>query len=138
MIAAALQFAKDDAAQELRQKFDLALLVKEICQGENISCNTPQSLPFVGRPFGLNRLVGNLVSNAKRYGQNTDIKLYEKVGTVLFCVQDDGPSLPDDMLVHVFDPFVRGEGSRFKTWGARTWALPPLEPLFRSMVVTWN
>jgi len=117
MIAATLQFARDDAVNEPTQDLDLAQLVRDITEDMDIVCRGPQSLPFVGRPLGLKRLVGNLLGNAQRFGTEVVIDLAHGDGEVVVTVTDDGPGIPQDMLERVFDPFVRVEESRSRDTG---------------------
>jgi len=122
MISATLQFARDDVTAEVAQPLDLAVLIQELCQdtqasGDDVRYDGPPSLHFTGRAVGLKRLVGNLIGNAVRYGQRARVTLGKDAAHVVLRVGDDGPGIPDEMLERVFDPFVRGEGSRSRETG---------------------
>lgn len=117
MIAATLQFARDDSMGEPAAPLDLAALVRECAAMENVSCVLPDTLPFTGRALGLKRLVNNLVGNAKRYADVVTVELSTTDDAIVLSVCDDGPGISDDMLERVFDPFVRGEASRSRDTG---------------------
>lgn len=125
MIAATLQFARDDVMGEPAQALDLAQLVRDCAEDGGVTCLLPDSLPFTGRPVGLKRLVNNLLGNAKRYADTVEIELSvaddptngSDAGEVILSVRDDGPGIPEEMLARVFDPFVRVEGSRSRETG---------------------
>jgi signal transduction histidine kinase len=117
MISATLQFARDDAANEPTQDLDLAQLLRDLIENSDIECQLPQTLPFVGRPVGLKRLIGNLLGNAQRFGTRVEVELTQVEQNAVLTVTDDGPGIPADMLERVFDPFVRVEGSRSRDTG---------------------
>ncbi|MGV3345256.1 two-component system sensor histidine kinase EnvZ [Enterobacteriaceae bacterium LUAb1] len=64
-------------------------------------------------PLSIKRAVANMVVNAARYG-NGWIKVSSGCGSqrAWFQVEDDGPGIPADQLVHLFQPFVRGDSAR--------------------------
>lgn len=122
MIAATLQFARDDATAEATKQLDLAALVAGLCEdaqqvGDDVTCSGLKTLPFVGREVGLKRMVANLIGNAVRYGERARVNLSETEEEVCLSVADDGPGIPPDMMERVFDPFVRVEGSRSRETG---------------------
>lgn len=117
MIAATLQFARDDVMGEPTQDVDLAALVRDCAAADNVRCILPATLPFVGRPLGLKRLVNNVLGNAVRYADTVDVELSTTDGSIVLSVRDDGPGIADEMLARVFEPFVRAEGSRSRDTG---------------------
>lgn len=122
MIAATLQFARDDATAEPTGTLDLAGLVRELCAdarqvGDDVTYTGMERLPFVGREVSLKRMVSNLIHNAVRYGERARVDLSNGDDTVCLSVTDDGPGIPLNMMDRVFDPFVRVEGSRSRETG---------------------
>jgi two-component system OmpR family sensor kinase/two-component system sensor histidine kinase BaeS len=68
-------------------------------------------------PVRVGEVLSNLVSNALRHtpsGGTVTVSAEAPPGSggVAFAVTDTGPGIPADDLPHVFDRFVKGEGSR--------------------------
>ena len=61
-------------------------------------------------PASLQRTVGNLLTNALRYGHRAQIRLALAEGEVAVQVEDEGPGIPTDQLEQVFQPWVRLPG----------------------------
>jgi len=122
MIAATLAFAKEDVASEESRRVDLAALVTALTEdmaeaGDDIAYTGPDSMPFQGRPVALKRALSNLMINAVKYGKRARVSLNEAEGWVTITVDDDGPGIPENHLVKVFDPFYRVETSRNRETG---------------------
>ncbi|MBL4614911.1 MAG: HAMP domain-containing protein, partial [Magnetovibrio sp.] len=99
MIAATLQFARDDATAEPTKPLDLAVLVRGLCDdaqraGDDVTCSGLESLTFNGREVGLKRMVANLIGNAVRYGERARVDLSADDAQVCLRVSDDGPGIP--------------------------------------------
>jgi len=117
MIAATLQFARDDVMGEPAEPLDLAALVRACAALDGVTCILPSTLAFTGRPLGLKRLVNNVLGNALRYAHVVEVELSSTDDNIVLSVRDDGPGIAADMLDRVFEPFVRGEGSRSRDTG---------------------
>lgn len=65
----------------------------------------------------LKRAIGNLVSNARRYGGRIWIAVAMRAGAVEIAIDDDGPGIPDDEREEVFRPFYRLDRSRNRERG---------------------
>lgn len=72
----------------------------------------------------LQRIVVNLVENAKRYAltpgevhTDLDISLQPCIDSVLLTVRDHGPGVPQDQLAHLTRPFFRGDAARTSAKG---------------------
>lgn len=66
----------------------------------------------------LRRAVGNLVSNAVRYGEGrVELSALAGGGQLRLRVDDDGPGIPPDQRARVMEPFVRMEASRSVEFG---------------------
>ncbi len=122
MIASTMAFAKDDADEEPRQLFDLAVLLQGLCDaaadtGQDVSFDGPDRRTFNGRPTAINRVFSNLIGNAVTYGGCARVTLTDDAGTIIITVADDGPGIPEDQLERVFSPFHRVETSRSRETG---------------------
>jgi len=66
----------------------------------------------------LRRAVGNLVSNAVRYGHGrVELSALRQAGRLVLRVDDDGPGIPPAQRQRVMEPFVRLEASRSVEFG---------------------
>jgi len=122
MIAATLAFARDDAGDEPRKVFDLAVLLSDLCDdaadaGQTASYSGPARAAYSGRPVALKRVFGNLIDNALSYGGNVRVDLTADADRITVTVDDDGPGIPADQLERVFVPFFRVENSRSRDTG---------------------
>jgi two-component system, OmpR family, sensor histidine kinase MtrB len=68
----------------------------------------------------LERVLGNLMDNADKHGGGlTGVTIASSDTTARVLVDDDGPGVPEDERMRVFDRFARGSGSiRTRTEGA--------------------
>ena len=72
---------------------------------------------IVAREQSLRRAVGNIISNAAKYGKNIAISLNYFDKNIEIIVEDDGPGIPKDKRDDVFKAFYRLEKSRNKETG---------------------
>jgi signal transduction histidine kinase len=72
----------------------------------------PHELWVWGDPTRLEQVVVNLLNNAAKFTPprgNLVLTATAGDGEVVLCVRDDGPGIPEDLLPHVFEPFVQGK-----------------------------
>lgn len=69
-------------------------------------------VPVQARPLSLKRAISNVVENALHYGGQAALTLTREGATVVLAVEDDGPGIPEDELVHVLQPFHRLDSAR--------------------------
>ncbi|MEQ1866244.1 MAG: ATP-binding protein [Micropepsaceae bacterium] len=114
---AALAAARGGESGEPLRPVDLPSLIEAVCDdladtGSPVSFAALPSARVEGRASELRRALRNLIENAVRYGHRAKVSLLivEKFADI--NVDDDGPGIPEDSLVHVMKPFVRLEESR--------------------------
>lgn len=79
----------------------------------------PADLPeLLVDPVKLRRSVGNLVSNATRYGER-QVRLSARLegDDLRIDVEDDGPGVPEADRARIFEPFVRLDDARSRDTG---------------------
>lgn len=72
-------------------------------------------LPVRGRRDLIGRAVWNLLDNALKYvpaGQRIDVAITRQGDLAQVAVSDTGPGLSEELLPHLFQPFVRGDPAR--------------------------
>ena len=81
------------------------------------------------------RVLGNLIENALRYGNNKPVSIIlNKQGEIpLISVLDRGPGIPEQELEAVFRPFYRLEGSRNLATGGSGLGLAIVSQLCQAM-----
>jgi two-component system osmolarity sensor histidine kinase EnvZ len=116
MLEGYLAFARGDAG-EAAQPLDVAALLKSVGANAKRTGVAPQ-ISFSGdpivtaRPDALKRAVGNLVTNALRFGSKVTVEGRHENGHLVITVDDNGPGVPDDMREDVFRPFLRLDQAR--------------------------
>jgi two-component system, OmpR family, sensor histidine kinase QseC len=88
---------------------ELAPLILEKDVALGLNCDAP-NLYIPGHETALWALFRNLVENALRYveqGGQVEVALIRSEGSVVIDISDDGPGIPADRRVHVFDRFHR-------------------------------
>jgi signal transduction histidine kinase len=107
-----------DIAENMLRLFEGEAAEKQMILRRNI----PPDLPLVvADPRRIEQAIANLLSNALRYspevtGQIT-LALEHIPDGVKLTVSDNGPGIPADDLLHVFDRFWRGDKSRARASG---------------------
>lgn len=109
---------------------DLAATVRETLDahggrlaqaGLSVETELPhRPLPVRGDPRRLRQLLDNLVENSRRYtqaGGRLRVRMDEVADEVRLRIDDSAPGVPDALLPHLFDPFVRGGSARTRAEG---------------------
>jgi signal transduction histidine kinase len=66
----------------------------------------------------LTRVVRNLLDNAERYAASTVIvAVRENHQNAELVVRDDGPGIPEELRIRVFERFTRADDARARTTG---------------------
>jgi len=111
-----MAFASDNA-QEPTAVVDLEEMLRSLCEHAELQ-NVPFSYSIDGvmqidvRPNAFKRCLGNLVSNACRYGTSVEISAVREDDALSITVDDDGPGIPEEAHEDVFKPFFRLDEAR--------------------------
>jgi hypothetical protein len=140
MIAATLDFARDDAAAEPPAPLDLAALVRAVADEANdvagraaVTVEAPEHLVLTARPVALRRALANLVGNAIGHAGGACVRLLPPVaGLVAVRIEDDGPGIPDSEHERVFQPFQRLDPARSAETGGTGLGLPIARNILRA------
>lgn len=99
---------------------DLGPLAAE--RGITIECNLPEEgCPFEGDEELLDRVFGNLVDNAIKYGPTSSrvrVTLTDDDGSYVASVEDEGPGIPAQLRDRIFERFFRVNDDDFSVPGA--------------------
>jgi signal transduction histidine kinase len=123
MVAATLNFARDDAAVEPRRRTDLAALVASVVDdmsdaGMPVTLRPPDETVVIEcQPTAMRRALTNLIDNAVKYGKRAEISLKPHATSVDIVIDDDGPGIPKEEQGKVLQPFYRLEQSRSRETG---------------------
>jgi len=123
---------ENDAEKTKFTTIDLHALLEKLCEDARFEASANQrNVVFSGdtdvsvsaNPALLHSAFENIIRNAIRYTQvNSQVEVSLDVidnnqDTAEIKVQDHGPGIPEDMLKHVFDPFVRVSEARDRQSG---------------------
>ena len=103
---------------ESKRSVDLSALVESLVadlddMGEPVTWLAHSNpAPVSCRPNEIRRAVRNLVENAVAYGSKADVQITDNGAGYEIVVEDEGPGIPEDERLRVFEPFVRLESSR--------------------------
>jgi signal transduction histidine kinase len=117
MIGGVLAFIRDEGAPRRREKLDLLSLLECVADdaatlGGDVEIVEGAPVTVDGDAVSLQRLFGNLVDNAVKYGGEARISLKRMDGVAVVEIADRGPGLADKDLEKVFQPFYRADASR--------------------------
>jgi two-component system osmolarity sensor histidine kinase EnvZ len=108
---------------EVPREVDVAELLEQLARrareaGASVTVAAEPCM-VTAAPGALRRLLGNLLSNAQRYGGagTVELRAQGEGGAVRIGVLDHGPGIPPDQLEAVFRPFHRVESSRSRGTG---------------------
>jgi signal transduction histidine kinase len=117
MIGSVLAFIRDAAAVDRREDLDLLSVAEVVVDdaaltGGDVQLVDSVPLTVTGDAVALQRLLGNLVDNALKYGGAARVRIREQDRQAVVEIEDDGPGLPSAELARVFEPFYRADASR--------------------------
>lgn len=117
MVATTLAFARDEDITETRRPTDVTALVQSIVD-DMVDARLPVKMepakPVVYdcRPAALKRAIRNLIDNAIKYGKKASVAIKPTSKSIEITIDDEGPGIPEQELIRVFEPFYRVEKSR--------------------------
>jgi signal transduction histidine kinase len=122
MIAATLQFARDESAIEAQRPTDLAALLQSIVDdmveaGLPVKMEPAESVVASCRPDALKRAIRNLLNNSVKYGKTARAAITTTPTAIEIIIDDEGPGIPEQELKRVLQPFYRVESSRSRETG---------------------
>ena len=118
MIDSLLAFSRDYHSEELSQSFDFNALLQTISDeqqdlGNKVNYHsTAERIIWKGRMLAMKRAFTNIIENAIKYAEHADIKLLQTANSISIVIDDDGPGIPTELLVKVFEPFFRIDKAR--------------------------
>lgn len=117
MVGAALDFARQDAAFEPFEPFDLTTLLQSLSDDfadmqAEVTLQAPAHIVAGLRPHAIRRALTNVVENAVKYGKRAHVQLSETPAGYEIVVDDEGPGIPEEFHAEVFKPFRRLEQGR--------------------------
>ena len=116
MITSVLTFIRDASTPNVRERFDLGLLVEDVAQdakmiGSDVEVETLTPATVEIDVLGMRRLLTNLVENAVKYGDRARIHMRVEEDAAVAEIQDDGPGIPEDEMERAFEPFYRASNA---------------------------
>jgi signal transduction histidine kinase len=115
-----------------RERLDLAALTREVAghlapqEGAEgcITLEAPECLELEGDRLRLEQVVGNLLSNALKYGAGrpVEVRLVSEAGQARLSVRDQGIGIPPEHHARIFERFERAVSTRhFGGFGVGLW-----------------
>jgi len=122
MISSSLDFVDSEVRPMRSELIDLGTLLESLTDefgdlGNDVSFAQTQRMTVQGDLILLRRLFGNLLGNAVKFANHTDVKVEHERDEAVITIQDDGPGIPSDEIPRVLEPFFRGERSRNRETG---------------------
>nr|WP_232842386.1 HAMP domain-containing sensor histidine kinase [Terrimesophilobacter mesophilus] len=119
----------DEGAEAVTERVDVGPIAEEAVEDAQASSGDHhwRFVPATGKPSvtgdpsQLRRAVANLLANARIHtpeGTTVTTTVAERGSEVFLTVADDGPGIPPELLPHLFERFVRGDGSRSRIAGS--------------------
>jgi two-component system, OmpR family, osmolarity sensor histidine kinase EnvZ len=125
-----LEYARP-AGNERLKSVDLSALVAEAAREAarlpdvQVYSDITRGIEVNGNPIDLQRVVNNLIENARRYGKtpgtnctDIDIRCWREGDKAILEIGDHGNGVPDSELEHLLRPFTRLDSARSQANGA--------------------
>ena len=95
-------------------------ILREGNEHAQIINDVPQGMTALAVPKLLSRAIDNLIRNAIKYAGKAGpvrVSAQNRDSSVLLSIQDHGPSVPEEMLDKIFEPFFRTDPARHQDSG---------------------
>jgi two-component system, OmpR family, sensor histidine kinase MtrB len=103
----------DSGAEAVRlEPLELRSLVEAIARDRGLVEVAGDEVPLESDRRRLERIVGNLVSNALEHGGGARVRVGREGSSALVEVADRGPGIPAEHLPHLFDRFYKADPAR--------------------------
>ena len=117
MIGGVLAFIRDEGQPRQRERLDLLSVLECVADdaamlGGDVEIVEGAPVTVDGDAVALQRLFGNLVDNAVKYGGAARIRLRQDGAAAVVEIADHGPGLAAEDLERAFQPFFRGDPAR--------------------------
>lgn len=117
MINQVIGFIRDASTPGPRQRVDFAELVESSVEdaqvlGGKVRIEAVEHGLVEVDPLGMRRLLGNLLENALKYGENARVRVSLQGHQAVAEIIDDGPGIPAEERDQAFEPFYRGALAR--------------------------
>jgi len=121
MVHGYLDFARGEGTEEPMET-DISVLLEDLAaamrrEGSPLTVVAGPECVLPVRPNALRRCIGNLISNARRYGSHVWLSGVAVADGIDILVDDDGPGIPEADRDRVFRAFVRLDASRNPSTG---------------------
>ncbi len=106
-----LQFARTDT-DEPAENVSIADLVEDAARGLEVEATIPPDLTATVRPTASLRMIANLLANAAAHAKLIRLTAHREGAWLVIQIDDDGPGIPEDKRIAVFQPFFRLDTAR--------------------------
>ncbi|MEP6876833.1 MAG: ATP-binding protein [Burkholderiales bacterium] len=124
LIGSVLGMMRDSHERTERERVDVTALAQSLVddlaeqsQPASMAADAPAAI-VLAQPAALQRVLGNLIGNALRYGGAAAVSIEVSAIEVQLFIDDSGPGISPDQLDAVFQPFYRIDPSRGRGIGS--------------------
>lgn len=115
----AIRLVREETSDAPAETVDLGELLSETVGelaeiGHAVAATRIEPLAVAGGRHSLKRAASNLLVNAATHGGKASASLRREGAQAVIEIDDDGPGIPEDMIVHAFEPFFRATPARHK------------------------